>query len=166
MSANGKFKVGNGVDVHPLTKGKSFILGGVKIHHDYGCDGHSDGDVLIHSMIDSILGALGKGDLGDHFPSSSSKLKDANSIKLLNQIYNNHLHDSKWYIVNIDATIILQNPIIKPYIEKMKNNISKFGIPISQNDISIKATTTDYLGFIGEGKGIAVITTCLLAKND
>ena len=166
MSANGKFKVGNGVDVHPLAKGRPLILGGVNIQHDYGCDGHSDGDVLIHSIIDSMLGALGKGDLGDYFPSSNPKLKDANSIKLLNQIYNNHLHDSKWYIVNIDSTIILQAPIIKPYIKKMKNNISQFGITINQNDISIKATTTDYLGFIGEGKGIAVITTCLLATND
>ena len=166
MSANGKFKVGNGVDVHPLAKGRPLILGGVNIQHDYGCDGHSDGDVLIHSIIDSILGALGKGDLGDYFPSSNPKFKDAHSIKLLNQIYNNHLHNSKWYIVNIDSTIILQAPIIKPYIKKMKNNISKFGITINQNDISIKATTTDYLGFIGEGKGIAVITTCLLATND
>ena len=166
MLSKETLRVGNGVDVHPLVKGRKLILGGVHIEHDYGCDGHSDGDVLIHSIIDSILGALGKGDLGDHFPSSNSKLKDANSLKLLNQIYGNYLKGSKWDIVNIDSTIILQHPIIKPYIEKMKNNISKFGIPISQNDISIKATTTDYLGFIGEGKGIAVITTCLLAKND
>ena len=118
MSANGKFKIGNGVDVHPLTKGRPLILGGVNIDHDYGCDGHSDGDVLVHSIIDSILGALGKGDLGDHFPSSDSKLKDANSLKLLNQIYNNYIQESQWNIVNIDSTIILQHPTIKPYIAK------------------------------------------------
>ena len=160
------YRIGNGVDVHPLLKGRKLILGGVNIDHDYGCDGHSDGDVLVHSIIDSILGALGKGDLGDHFPSSDSKLKDANSLKLLNQIYNNYIQESQWNIVNIDSTIILQHPTIKPYIAKMKNNIYKLGITINQNDVSIKATTTDYLGFIGEGKGIAVITTCLLAKND
>ena len=166
MSKHKNFKVGNGIDVHPLIKGRPLILGGVNIQHDYGCDGHSDGDVLIHSIIDSILGALGKGDLGDHFPSSNLQWKDANSLKLLNQIYYDHFKEDEWDIVNMDSTIILQSPIIKPYIEEMKNNISQLGITINRDDISIKATTTDHLGFIGEGKGIAVITTCLLAKYD
>ena len=161
-----KFRIGHGFDAHPFTSNRPLVLGGIQVPFKYGLDGHSDGDVLVHSIIDSILGALGKGDLGDHFPSSNLQWKDANSLKLLNQIHHDHFKEDKWDIVNMDSTIILQSPIIKPYIEEMKNNISKLGITINRDDISIKATTTDHLGFIGEGKGIAVITTCLLAKYD
>ena len=89
MSANGKFKVGNGVDVHPLVKGRKLILGGVDLNHSYGCDGHSDGDVLIHSIIDSILGALNQGDIGSHFPSSDNSYKNISSITLLSEIIKN-----------------------------------------------------------------------------
>lgn len=159
-----KFRVGNGVDVHPLVKGRKLILGGIHIPHDFGCDGHSDGDVLIHSIIDSILGALNKGDLGDHFPSSNQKYKNANSIELLNDIYYKYI-DQNWNISNIDSTIILQSPIIKPYIKDMKDNLFNSNQSF-QDNISIKATTTDNLGFIGDKKGIAAITTCLLFKND
>ena len=160
-----KFRIGNGVDVHPLVKGRKLILGGVTIPHDHGCDGHSDGDVVIHSIIDAILGALNKGDLGDHFPSSDPKWKGANSIELLNDIYYRYI-EQNWNIANIDSTIILQEPIIKPYIAQMKNNIyeSCFGCP--EGAVSIKATTTDHLGFIGEKKGIATITTCLLIREN
>ena len=159
-----KFRVGNGVDVHPLVKGRKLILGGIHIPHDFGCDGHSDGDVLVHSIIDSILGALNKGDLGDHFPSSNQKYKNANSIELLNDIYYKYI-DQNWDISNIDSTIILQSPIVKPYIKDMKDNLFNKNQSF-QNNISIKATTTDNLGFIGNKKGIAAITTCLLFKND
>lgn len=159
-----KFRVGNGVDVHPLAKGRKLILGGIHIPHDFGCDGHSDGDVLVHSIIDSILGALNKGDIGDHFPSSNQKYKNANSIELLNDIYYKYL-DKNWNIVNIDSTIILQSPVVKPYIKDMKDNLFNNNQSFKDN-ISIKATTTDNLGFIGDKKGIAAITTCLLFKND
>jgi len=159
-----KFRVGNGVDVHPLVKGRKLILGGIHIPHDFGCDGHSDGDVLVHSIIDSILGALNKGDLGDHFPSSNQKYKNANSIELLNDIYYKYI-DQNWDISNIDSTIILQSPIVKPYIKDMKDNLFNKNQSF-QNNISIKATTTDNLGFIGDKKGIAAITTCLLFKKD
>ena len=158
-----KLRVGNGIDIHPLVKGRKLILGGVHIKHDYGCDGHSDGDVLIHSIMDAILGALGKGDIGDHFPSSNNQYKDADSIELLNDIYYKYIEQG-WNIANIDSTIILQEPIVKPYIEKMKVNIQN--ALSCELPISIKATTTDYLGFIGEKKGIAVISTCLLIKNN
>lgn len=159
-----KFRVGNGVDVHPLAKGRKLILGGIHIPHDFGCDGHSDGDVLVHSIIDSILGALNKGDIGDHFPSSNQKYKNTNSIELLNDIYYKYL-DKNWSIVNIDSTIILQSPVINPYIKDMKDNLFNNNQSFKDN-ISIKATTTDNLGFIGDKKGIAAITTCLLFKND
>ena len=158
-----KLRIGNGVDVHPLVKGRKLILGGVCIPYDFGCDGHSDGDVLVHSIMDSILGALNKGDIGDHFPSSDNQYKDADSIKLLSDIFYKYI-DSEWDIANIDSTIILQEPTIKPHIKKMKENI----LNVLECDpiVSIKATTTDHLGFIGEKKGIAVISTCLLIKNN
>ena len=159
-----KLRIGNGVDVHPLAKGRKLILGGIHIPHDFGCDGHSDGDVLVHSIIDSILGALNKGDIGDHFPSSNQKYKNANSIELLNDIYYRYI-DKNWNIVNIDSTIILQSPIVKPYIKDMKDNLFNNNQSF-QDNVSIKATTTDNLGFIGDKKGIAAITTCLLFKND
>ena len=161
------FRVGNGVDVHAVVKDRKLILGGVHIEHDYGCDGHSDGDVLVHSIIDAILGALGKGDIGDHFPSSNNKLKGIRSITLLEDIYTKYIIN-KWDIANIDSTIILQKPIIKPYVEKMKKNLNFILLDHLSMDenISIKATTTDHLGFIGEEKGIAAITTCLLIKHN
>jgi 2-C-methyl-D-erythritol 2,4-cyclodiphosphate synthase len=117
-----KLRIGNGVDVHPLVKGRKLILGGMHIKHDYGCDGHSDGDVLVHSIIDALLGALDKGDIGDHFPSSDNRFKHADSMPLLNDVYQQFIRQS-WDIANIDSTIILQEPIVKPYIEQMKKNI-------------------------------------------
>lgn len=152
-------RVGNGVDVHPLVKGRTLMIGGVHIPHNYGSDGHSDGDVLIHSMADSILGALGEGDIGEHFPSSDMQYKDVSSLTFLKYINSEILGD--WYVGNIDSTIILQKPIVKPYVDEMKKKIQSTMI-VQPENISIKATTTDYLGFIGEKKGIAAITTCLL----
>ena len=132
-------------------------MGGVNINYPSGCDGHSDGDVLVHSIMDSILGAMCKGDIGDYFPSSDNQYKNANSIELLNKILL-MMKNENWRLVNIDATVILQEPAIKPYIKDMKLNLCL------DCDLSIKATTTDKLGFIGKNQGIAVITTCLLEK--
>ena len=157
MLTSSNLRIGNGVDVHPLVKGEKLILGGIHIEHHSGCAGHSDGDVLIHSVIDAILGAMNEGDIGDYFPSSDDKYKNANSQDFLNEIVTK-LNDKQWAVINIDSTVILQDPIIKPYIEEMKTSFP------SEWPISIKATTTDHLGFIGEGKGIAVIATCLLKK--
>ena len=137
MSCN--YRIGNGVDVHPLVSGRKLILGGIHINHDYGCDGHSDGDVLIHSIIDALLGALGQGDLGDYFPSSNDKYKNADSLDLLHQIYNTYFsldNTLEWSIINIDSTIILQTPIIKPYIVEIKNILSTY-LSILTKHISI-----------------------------
>ena len=153
------FRIGNGVDVHPLVDGRKLILGGIHIEHNSGCDGHSDGDVLVHSIMDSILGAMNKGDIGEFFPSSDDRYKDADSLELLDEIILLMKKDS-WKVINIDATIILQTPKLKPYIKNMKDNF-----PPDWN-LSIKATTTDHLGFIGEKKGLAVVTTCLLKQYD
>lgn len=153
------FRIGNGVDVHPLVEGRKLILGGIHIEHNSGCEGHSDGDVLVHSIMDSLLGAMNKGDIGEFFPSSDDRYKDADSLALLDEIILLMNKDS-WKVINIDATIILQTPKIKPYIKNMKDNF-----PPDWN-LSIKATTTDHLGFIGEKKGLAVVTTCLLKQYD
>ena len=153
------FRIGNGVDVHPLVDGRKLILGGVHIEHNSGCEGHSDGDVLVHSIMDSILDAMNKGDIGEFFPSSDDRYKDADSLALLDEIILLMNKDS-WKVINIDATIILQTPKLRPYIKNMKDNF-----PPDWN-LSIKATTTDHLGFIGEKKGLAVITTCLLKQYD
>ena len=152
-----KLRIGNGVDIHPLVSGRKLILGGVHINHHSGCDGHSDGDVLVHSIMDSILGAMDKGDIGDYFPSSDDQFKNADSIELLSKILL-IMNKEHWSIINIDATIILQSPQLKPYIKAIKSNLNL------DCDISIKATTTDNLGFIGKNQGVAVITTCLLEK--
>jgi len=158
------YRIGNGVDVHPLVKGRKLILGGVDLNYRFGCDGHSDGDVLVHSIIDAILGALNKGNIGSHFPSSDNFYKDISSLKLLSDIADKY----NFSIINIDSTIILQEPIIQPYVSDMKKNIllALFKKTSPDSDISIKATTTDKLGFIGNKEGIATITTCLITKHD
>jgi len=153
------FRIGNGVDVHPLVDGRKLILGGIHIEHNSGCEGHSDGDVLVHSIMDSLLGAMNKGDIGEFFPSSDDRYKDADSLELLDEI-TLLMKKDRWKVINIDATIILQTPKLKPYIKNMKDNF-----PPDWN-LSIKATTTDHLGFIGEKKGLAVVTTCLLKQYD
>ena len=153
------FRIGNGVDVHPLVDGRKLILGGIHIEHNSGCEGHSDGDVLVHSIMDSLLGAMNKGDIGEFFPSSDDRYKDADSLELLDEIILLMKQDS-WKVINIDATIIMQTPKLKPYIKNMKDNFP------SDWNLSIKATTTDHLGFIGEKKGLAVVTTCLLKQYD
>ena len=153
------FRIGNGVDVHPLVDGRKLILGGIHIEHNSGCEGHSDGDVLVHSIMDSLLGAMNKGDIGEFFPSSDDRYKDADSLALLDEIIL-LMNKNNWKVINIDATIILQTPKLKPYIKNMKDNFP------SDWNLSIKATTTDHLGFIGEKKGLAVVTTCLLKQYD
>ena len=153
------FRIGNGVDVHPLVDGRKLILGGIHIEHHSGCAGHSDGDVLAHSIMDALLGAMNKGDIGEFFPSSDDRYKDADSLVLLDEIIL-LMNQDCWKVINIDATIILQTPTLKPHIKKMKENFP------SDWNLSIKATTTDHLGFIGEKKGLAVVTTCLLKQYD
>lgn len=157
------YKVGIGYDVHQLESGESLIIGGVDIDFDKGISGHSDGDVLIHSIIDSILGASSNGDIGKHFPSSDEKWKNFSSLKMLSFIYND-LIKRDFKIEHIDAVIILQEPNLSRFIEKMKINILE-NLNNEKCTVSIKATTTDYLGFIGEGKGIACQAIATLSKK-
>ena len=146
-------KVGIGYDAHQLSKGERFVIGGVEIPYEYGSVGHSDGDVLIHAIVDSLLGAANLGDLGKLFPSSEKKWKDSNSLNFL-EITIDMLESAGYEIVHIDSIIILQTPMVSEFIPQMKNQISK-AINLKESQISIKATTTDYLGYIGESKGLA-----------
>ena len=157
------YKVGIGYDVHQLKSGESLILGGVDIEFHKGISGHSDGDVLTHSIIDSILGASSNGDIGKHFPSSDDKWKNFSSLKMLGFIYND-LIKRDFKIEHIDAVLILQEPNLSRFIDKMKSNIIE-SLNTEKCTVSIKATTTDYLGFIGEGKGIACQAIATLIKK-
>ena len=157
-------RVGIGYDVHKLVENRKLILGGVEIEHDKGLLGHSDADVLVHAMMDSILGALALGDIGKHFPDTDPKYKGADSIKLLEFV--NNLIESKGYKVNnIDSIIIAQAPKMAPHILKMRENIAK-AINVDIDCISIKATTEEGLGFTGNKEGISCQSICSLIKVD
>ena len=156
-------RVGNGYDTHPLIKGEKLILGGIVIPYNKGIQGHSDGDALIHSIIDSLLGAISKRDIGYHFPSSKSEFKNISSFILLKEVIKK-LSGENYKILNIDSTIILEAPPISKFIDSMVEAISN-EVGLNKNRISIKATTNDGLGFIGRGEGISVITTSLIIKD-
>jgi len=158
-----KIKVGFGYDVHRLEEGYEFWLGGIKITHSKGSVGHSDGDTLIHAICDAMLGAANLRDIGNHFPDNDPTLKGIDSKILLKKT--NDLIRSKGYTIgNIDSTICLQQPKIKPFIDEMQNTLSKV-LEISTEDISIKATTTEKLGFAGREEGVAAYAVVLLQKE-
>lgn len=153
-------RIGLGYDVHKLVDNRALIIGGVTIPHIKGLLGHSDADVLIHAIMDSLLGAAALGDIGKHFPDTDEKYKGISSIELLK--YVNNLIVSKGYTIgNIDATIIAQKPKMAPHLESMISNISK-ALNIEPNQINIKATTEEGLGFTGSEEGIASQSICLL----
>jgi len=156
-------RIGNGIDVHKLVQGENFILGGIKINSDNGILAHSDGDIVLHALIDSILGALSLGDIGTYFPSDNQKFKNINSQLLLDKVIDK-MNNLNYNIINTDITIILQKPSLSNYKDKIKKNLSDI-LKIEINKISVKATTTDYLGFLGKQEGIAVLVTTLLNQN-
>ena len=153
-------RVGQGFDVHKFVLNKRLIIGGVTIDYDYGLEGHSDADVLIHAIMDALLGAVAMGDIGQHFPDNDEKFKDINSRKLL-RIVVGKLKSNNYAVGNIDATIICESPKMQPYINQMTENISNDCL-CDLNNINIKATTTEKLGFIGRSEGIAVQAICLI----
>ncbi len=161
MSFN-DIKIGHGYDVHKLVQGRKLIIGGVDIPYDYGLLGHSDADVLVHAILDSIIGALGLGDIGRHFPDNDPEYLNMSSLTIAKKV--KILIDNNGFIIsNIDATVIAQKPKLLPYIQKMKTNISDI-LKISSDRINIKATTEENLGFTGSGEGIAAHAVCLLIK--
>ena len=153
-------RIGMGYDVHKLVPERALILGGVNIPHTLGLLGHSDADVLLHAIMDSLLGAAALGDIGKHFPDTDDKYKGISSIKLLKEV-GKLINKSGYTIENIDATIIAQKPKMAPYIEEMRKNISD-ALNISINQINIKATTEEGLGFTGKCEGISSQSICLL----
>ena len=157
-----QYRIGNGIDSHRLEEGVPLVIGGVSIPFPKGSKGHSNGDVLFHAIVDAILGSLSLGDIGKHFPSDNPRWKDADSKLFLEHVYK--LMDEKRYSVgNVDATIILQEPVLSPHILLMRENISAV-LLVDLEQISVKATTTDKLGFIGKGEGIAATASVLIKK--
>ncbi|HZK11061.1 MAG TPA: 2-C-methyl-D-erythritol 2,4-cyclodiphosphate synthase [Atribacterota bacterium] len=155
-------RIGFGYDVHPLILGRRLILGGEVIPCRRGLDGHSDADVLIHSLIDALLGAAGEGDIGQHFPDNDEQYKNISSLVLLENTYEK-LKRKNFTINNIDASIVLEEPRIAPFITNMKNNISQV-LKISSGKVNIKAKTNEKMGFIGRKEGIA--SYCVVSLNE
>ena len=154
-------RVGLGYDVHKLVEDRDLILGGVKVPHTLGLLGHSDADVLVHAIMDALLGAAALGDIGKHFPDTDMQYKGADSMKLMARV--RELIEEKGYVIeNIDATIIAQKPKLRPYIDQMEENIAKV-LRIERDQINVKATTEERLGFTGREEGMAAQAICSLA---
>lgn len=156
------FRIGQGFDVHQLTENRPLIIGGITIPYELGLLGHSDADVLLHTVADACLGAIGEGDIGKHFPDTDPQFKDADSAKLMEHVWN--IVKQKGYkLVNIDCTIIAQKPKMAPYIPQMRERIAEL-LEATSDQVNVKATTTEKLGFTGRGEGIASQVAVLLQK--
>lgn len=155
-------RIGMGYDVHKLVEGRKLILGGVEIPNEKGLLGHSDADVLLHAIMDALLGAAALGDIGKHFPDTDPAYKGISSIRLLEHVAD-LLEEHQFLIENIDATIIAQRPKMCPYIDTMRENIAK-ALKIEADQINVKATTEEGLGFTGSGEGISSQAICMLEK--
>ena len=161
-----KFRIGNGYDIHRLVAGRKLIMGGVILKHpeNLGLEGHSDADVLTHSIMDALLGALSLGDIGKYFPPTDEKWKDANSLFLLSEVIG-LIRKEGWEVNNIDSVVVAERPKIKPYLESMKKNISNT-LKIDDSFIGIKATTNETLGPEGREEGISCHSVVLLEKKE
>ena len=156
-------RVGHGYDVHRLVKDRPLIIGGVEIEYPLGLLGHSDADVLLHAIMDALIGAMGLGDIGRHFPDTEEKYKGISSMSLLSDVYS-LLKENGYTVVNVDATVILQKPKLLPYIEKMRSNIA-FALNVDVSLINVKATTEERLGFTGREEGISAHAVTLIEKK-
>ena len=156
------YRTGIGVDVHPLVQGRELVLGGVAIPHDTGLDGHSDGDALVHAIIDACLGAANLGDIGAHFPSSDPKYLGVRSTVLLSETAG-MLRAARWRLEYLDATIVAERPKLRPYIGDMRAALAE-ALQIDHQLVSLKATTTDHLGFVGREEGICCIVVVTISK--
>ena len=153
-------RIGHGYDVHKLVEGRDLILGGVKIPYEKGLLGHSDADVLLHAVADSLLGAAGLGDIGRHFPDTDPTYKNADSLKLLACVVEK-IYAAGYRVGNVDVTMIAQRPKLKDYIPQMQKNIANT-LRVAENQVNVKATTEEHLGFTGDGSGMACHAVCLL----
>ncbi len=157
------FRVGFGFDTHKLSSGRELIIGGVHIPHDLGCEGHSDADVLIHAICDALLGATNKRDIGYHFPDTDVQYKERDSSFFLREVYG-LISQEKWKIENIDSTVVIQQPKLSPYILQIQKSLANI-LNIEVDSISIKAKTSEKLGFIGREEGISAYSIVLLSKQ-
>ena len=155
-------RIGQGVDFHQLVEGRDLFIGGVQIPYHKGALGHSDADVLLHAICDALLGALCLGDIGFHFPDTSSEFKNIDSKILLKRTAE-LIAAEGYHVVNIDATLCLEAPKIKPYVNQMQSTIAAI-LGLTDRDVSIKATTTEKMGFVGRGEGLVAYASCLLEK--
>jgi len=158
-------RIGNGIDVHRFDTeagGKAIVLGGISIPHKHALLAHSDGDVLTHALMDALLGALALGDIGQHFPDTDEKYRGVSSMSLLDEVMNK-VHDAGWQLGNADITVVAQAPRLSPHIESIRNSLAA-GMNVAVDLLSVKATTSEGLGFTGRGEGIAVFATVLLNK--
>lgn len=161
---NQKFRIGFGYDVHPFSRERILVLGGIVIPYETGLEGHSDADVLLHAICDAMLGALSLGDIGKNFPNSKEEFKDIDSKILLERTY--ELIQKHGYILgNIDATLVIEKPKVAPYINLMKKEIATV-LKVDENQISIKATTSEKLGFVGREEGASAFAVVLLTKKE
>ena len=158
------FRVGIGYDVHKLVDGRKLFLGGIEIPSDKGLEGHSDADALLHSICDALLGAASLGDIGKHFPNTDVRFKDISSLVLLEKV-NELISNNGYSIENIDSTVLAEKPKLLPYIEQMRNKIAET-LKLNLEQVSIKATTNEKIGFIGREEGIAAISIALLYKQN
>ncbi|MBS4221058.1 2-C-methyl-D-erythritol 2,4-cyclodiphosphate synthase [Bacillus sp. FJAT-49711] len=157
------FRVGQGIDVHEFAEGRPLIIGGIEVPYNKGLIGHSDADVLLHTVADACLGAIGEGDIGRHFPDTDPEYKDADSAKLLVHVW--HLVKERGYsLVNIDCTIMAQKPKMAPHIDKMRERIAEL-LEADISQVNVKATTTERLGFVGREEGIASQAVILIQKR-
>ncbi len=157
-------KLGHGIDSHAFTDGDHVTLGGVRIPHDKAIASHSDGDVLLHAIVDALLGAMALGDIGQLFPSTDPQWKDANSRKFLETAVE-LVKSNGGLINNVDSTLILQQPVVAPYVDEMRRNIAEI-LAIDIAHVSVKATTTDHLGFTGRNEGLAAMATVVVEITD
>lgn len=155
-------RIGIGIDIHPLVEGRKLIIGGVEIPYDKGLDGHSDADVLLHAISDALLGAAALGDIGKHFPNTDPAFKDVDSQYLLKKV-RQLLERQNYKPVNVDAMLLLEKPKIAPFIPQMRKNIARC-LQIELDAVSIKATTSEGLGFVGKGEGATAHAVCIIEK--
>ena len=153
-------RIGHGYDVHRLVPGRDLILGGVHVPYTMGLDGHSDADVLLHAVSDALLGAAALGDIGRHFPDTDPKYKGADSMKLLEEVVR-MVQEAGYHVGNVDVTLIAQKPKMKLFIPQMVKNLAKT-LQVSENQVNVKATTEEHLGFTGNGSGMSCHAVCLL----
>lgn len=156
-------RIGIGYDAHKLAEGRDLILGGVKLEHPKGLLGHSDADVLLHAIIDALIGAVGQGSIGDFFPDTDPQYKGISSLELLKRVYQT-LRSEGYLIKNIDSTVVLEEPRLKPYIQKMKENIAQT-LDLDPSQVNVKGKTEEGMGFTGKKEGISALAVCLVHKQ-